>query len=59
MGVESAICLATQQAELPAGGAAGGFSTPAAAMGEVLIERLHNAGIAFEITDGAGAAAKL
>lgn len=43
---ESALCLLHDQARLPANF---GVITPAAAMGEVLIERLQNAGIKFEL----------
>jgi len=45
---ESALCLALQREQTPE---RFGISTSAAAIGEVLIERLQKAGIKFEITD--------
>ncbi len=43
---ESAVCLAQDHLQSPAG-----FLTPAAAMGQTLIERLQkNAGVSFEVT---------
>ena len=48
MVVEAALLLATQREHLPG---KGGLSTPAAAIGEPLIERLHERGIAFEVLE--------
>ena len=49
--LESALCLALQGPELlDAGYLQSGVLTPATAMGQVLIDRLNNAGITFEIT---------
>ena len=45
---ESALCLALQREQTPA---RFGISTSAAAIGEVLIERLQKAGIKFEVID--------
>ena len=45
---ESALCLALQREQTPA---RFGISTTAAALGEVLIERLQKAGIKFEVID--------
>eukprot|EP01065_Artemidia_motanka_P032164 TRINITY_DN39202_c0_g1_i1.p1 TRINITY_DN39202_c0_g1~~TRINITY_DN39202_c0_g1_i1.p1 ORF type:complete len:423 (+),score=84.02 TRINITY_DN39202_c0_g1_i1:66-1334(+) len=45
MVIEAAVCLSKQLEHCP--GKAGGFLTPAACMGNVLINRLHNAGIRF------------
>ena len=56
MVVESAICLAEMAQQRHR---SGGFSTPAAAMGGVLIEKLQAAGIAFEIVSSEGLEAKL
>lgn len=42
--VESALCLAHDFDRLPALAKAGGFLTPAAAFGEVLVERLEKTG---------------
>ena len=48
MVAESAVCLALQRDSLTA---TGGVLTPAAAMGETLIKRLHAKGLTFEILD--------
>ncbi len=45
MVAESAVCLALQRDSLAA---KGGVLTPAAAMGETLIQRLHAKGLTFE-----------
>jgi len=42
---ESALCLATDDVDAP-----GGIRTPASTMGKVLIERLRDAGMTFELT---------
>lgn len=46
---ESGLLVARSRAELPQ---AGGVTTPAAALGERLIERLQAAGISFEVVGG-------
>jgi len=48
---ESAIALALQRDDLPCvkEGLRGGVLTPATAFGNVLVERLHNAGITFNV----------
>ena len=46
---ESAVCLALDGERLPE---RFGITTPAAAMGEVLLERLKAVGMTFEIRDG-------
>jgi short subunit dehydrogenase-like uncharacterized protein len=47
---EAAVCLAKDPLDSP-----GGVSTPAASMGEVLIDRLQlHAGLSFEVTDSDG-----
>ncbi len=48
MVAESAVCLALQRDSLTA---KGGVLTPAAAMGETLIQRLHAKGLTFETLD--------
>ena len=45
---ESALSLAFDRARLPG---QGGFSTPAAALGDVLLERLVAQGISFELIE--------
>jgi short subunit dehydrogenase-like uncharacterized protein len=49
---EAALALALQRPQLPATALGGGFLTPAAAFGGVLVRRLHAAGITFEVLDG-------
>jgi short subunit dehydrogenase-like uncharacterized protein len=49
MAAESAICLALDHDKLPD---RAGVLTPAVAMGEVLLERLRNRGIGFELIEG-------
>jgi short subunit dehydrogenase-like uncharacterized protein len=44
--VESGLCLALQQNELPCTN--GGFWTPSTALGDVLLRRLQNVGITFD-----------
>ena len=44
---ESAIALTGDLNNLPGGEGYGGILTPASAFGDVLIERLRNAGISF------------
>ena len=51
MFAEAAILMATKREELPI---KGGVTTPAAALGELLIERLMAAGIRFEVVDKEG-----
>lgn len=46
---ESALCLALDRDRLPA---RAGVLTPAVAMGEILIDRLQQAGIRFELIEG-------
>ncbi len=46
---ESALCLALQESELPGGHERGGVLTPATALGEVLAERLRQAGMIIEV----------
>ncbi|MEM1440070.1 MAG: saccharopine dehydrogenase NADP-binding domain-containing protein [Pseudomonadota bacterium] len=54
---EAAVCLARSAPRGP--GERGGFSTPAAAMGDALIERLQrNAGVTFEVDEAASSAAE-
>ena len=48
---ESALCLALQENELPGGKERGGVLTPATALGEVLAERLRQAGMVIEMED--------
>ena len=51
MALEAALCLATQGRELEEQGLMqAGVLTPATALGSVLIKRLRDAGITFEIT---------
>jgi short subunit dehydrogenase-like uncharacterized protein len=45
---EAAVCLATQEDELPK---RYGIMTPASAMGQHLIKRLNNIGVTFEVDD--------
>eukprot|EP01025_Chloroclados_australasicus_P026573 TRINITY_DN2640_c0_g1_i5.p2 TRINITY_DN2640_c0_g1~~TRINITY_DN2640_c0_g1_i5.p2 ORF type:complete len:330 (-),score=43.60 TRINITY_DN2640_c0_g1_i5:397-1386(-) len=48
--LEAGMCLATQQEELQEKGyLQGGVLTPASAMGDVLLQRLRNKGVVFEI----------
>ncbi len=53
---ESALCLAVNTNELPGGAPRGGVLTPATGLGEVLAERLRQAGMVIEIgsTEGNG-----
>jgi len=46
---EAALCLALQRSELPV---QGGVLTPAAALGNVYLERLRKAGMTFDIVSG-------
>lgn len=46
---ESALCLALNQNELPGGKGWGGVLTPASGLGEVLVQRLRNAGMTLEV----------
>ena len=46
---ESALALALESDRLPGGPDRGGVLTPATGLGEVLVERLRNAGVAIEI----------
>ncbi len=46
---ESALSLAVSTDELPGGGQRGGILTPATGLGDVLIERLRNAGMTIEV----------
>ncbi|WIA42929.1 hypothetical protein OEZ86_008843 [Tetradesmus obliquus] len=49
--LEAGLCLALDSAACKAAGCAdGGVLTPASAMGMVLVQRLHGAGIKFEVT---------
>lgn len=48
MMIESALCLAKQEDELPASG--GGFMSTAYGLGDVLIHRLGKVGVHFECT---------
>lgn len=48
---ECGLCLTSQRASLPS---RGGFSTPAAAFGDLLIERLDREGITFRFLEGHG-----
>ncbi|KAM3107259.1 saccharopine dehydrogenase family protein [Phormidesmis sp. 146-33] len=45
---ESALCLALQPDELPGGQARGGILTPATGLGDILAERLRQAGMTLE-----------
>jgi short subunit dehydrogenase-like uncharacterized protein len=52
MVLEAGLCLALDaEATAAAGCQAGGVLTPASAMGLVLIERLRQAGLKFDITE--------
>ena len=46
---EAALCLAMNTTELPGGASRGGVLTPATGLGEVLAERLRQAGMTIEI----------
>lgn len=46
---ESALCLVANSDELPGGQKRGGILTPATALGDVLAERLRNAGMVIEV----------
>jgi short subunit dehydrogenase-like uncharacterized protein len=46
---ESALCLVLQSEQLPGGKTRGGVLTPATGLGDVLIERLRQAGMTIEI----------
>ncbi len=48
---ECGLCLTTDRASLPS---QGGLSTPAAAFGDILIERLEREGITFRLLEGHG-----
>jgi short subunit dehydrogenase-like uncharacterized protein len=48
---ESALCLALQPDDLPGGQTRGGILTPATGLGQVLAERLHQAGMTLEVTE--------
>ena len=50
---ECGLCLVEDRDSLPS---QGGFSTPAAAFGDVLIDRLEREGISFRLLEGHGAA---
>jgi short subunit dehydrogenase-like uncharacterized protein len=45
---EAAFALALDKAELPGGASRGGVLTPATALGDVLVRRLHDAGMTLE-----------
>jgi short subunit dehydrogenase-like uncharacterized protein len=47
---ESSLCLALHETDLPGGDRRGGVLTPATGLGEVLAERLRNAGMTIELT---------
>ena len=51
--LESALCLALDQDKLRANPRlqSGGVLTPASAMGEVLLQRLRDAGLRFDVTE--------
>ncbi|KAK9914994.1 hypothetical protein WJX75_003449 [Coccomyxa subellipsoidea] len=54
--LESGLCLALQEEELKkAGKLQGGVLTPASAMGMLLIDRLNNAGMTFQIESSSAA----
>ena len=54
--LEAGLCLALQGDQLrEAGLLQGGVLTPASALGSVLIERLRNAGLTWNVTDTATA----
>ncbi len=46
---ESALCLAVNTDELPGGTTRGGILTPATALGDVLVNRLRQAGMTLEV----------
>lgn len=46
---ESALCLASQQEALPGGATRGGILTPATALGDVLVQRLRQAGMTLMV----------
>ena len=49
MACESALCLAVENPdELPGGAGFGGLLTPSIGLGNVLIKRLKNIGVAFK-----------
>ncbi len=48
---ESALCLALKENELPGGKERGGVLTPATGLGDVLAERLRQAGMVIEMED--------
>lgn len=52
---ECGLCLTSSRSSLPS---QGGFSTPAAAFGDVLIDRLEREGISFRLLEGHGGAAE-
>jgi short subunit dehydrogenase-like uncharacterized protein len=47
---ESALALALHTDELPGGRSRGGILTPATGLGDVLVERLRQAGITINVT---------
>lgn len=57
MCVEAGLALACEGATCPGVVDGGGFRTPAAAMGHTLINRLHRAGITFDVLPTGGAPA--
>ena len=50
---ESALCLAMQRDHLPGGATRAGLLTPATAFGDVLVQRLRDAGVTLECPDAA------
>ena len=46
---ESALCLAVDFDRLPGGAARGGILTPATGLGDVLVERLRQAGMELKV----------
>ena len=52
MVVEAGLALVYDNAACPGGRAESGFLTPAACMGTTLINRLHRAGVLFEVLSG-------
>jgi len=49
---ESALCLALNEDKLPGGKQRGGILTPATGLGDILAERLRNAGMTIEVGVG-------
>ena len=49
---ESALALALQLDELPGGRQHGGLLTPMSGLGEVLVQRLRQAGMTIEVSPG-------